>query len=107
VEGAPAVRGDAKLLRRAVENLIANAVKYAPRGSEVELGACARSGGGLEITVADRGPGIPDDMKSMMFRKFGSVEARRGEARRGYGLGLHLVKVVASAHRGDVSVHDR
>jgi signal transduction histidine kinase len=97
---------DRKLLRRALENLLSNAIKYSPRGKPIDLVA-REAGGRVELDVADRGPGVPDELKGALFQKFGSVEAKRGEARRGFGLGLHLVKLVAGAHGGDVSVHDR
>jgi two-component system sensor histidine kinase KdpD len=57
-------------------------------------------GGEVEIEIADRGVGIPDHLKEQLFHKFASLEASRGELRRGIGLGLYLVSLVASAHRG-------
>jgi len=57
--------------------------------------------------VADRGTGISDSIKVKLFKKFASVEARQsGDRRRGFGLGLHLVKLVATAHQGEVFVRD-
>lgn len=100
------VLADRKLVRRALENLIANAVKYSPQGQPVEVEGRAVDGQ-VEIDVSDRGHGIPDALKGSLFTKFGSIEARSGQARRGYGLGLHLVKLVAEAHGGKVSVRDR
>jgi signal transduction histidine kinase len=61
----------------------------------------------VTIEVSDRGPGVPDDQKATMFEKFGSVEAKKGGARRGIGLGLYMVKLVAQGHGGTVSVEDR
>ena len=61
----------------------------------------------VEIEVADRGPGIPDELKGSLFEKFGSVEVKRGGVRKGFGLGLYLVKLVAQGHGGEVSVEDR
>jgi signal transduction histidine kinase len=95
---------DRKLLRRAVENLVANALKYT-RGS-VEVRVTPKDGCS-EVLVADRGPGIPDGVKPALFEKYGSAEQRLGQARRGVGLGLYLVRLVASMHHGDVSVQDR
>ncbi|HVY62744.1 MAG TPA: hybrid sensor histidine kinase/response regulator, partial [Planctomycetota bacterium] len=102
-----AVRADPKLARRAIENLLANALKYSPRQGEIVVSAVPASEGRIAIEVADRGPGVPDDLKGHLFQKFGSIEARRGHERRGYGLGLHLVKLVAGAHGGEVSIRDR
>jgi len=97
---------DRKLVRRAIENLLANALKYSPTGGVV-LAAIHTADGDVEIEIADRGKGIPDDVKSQLFQKFGSVEAASGERRRGIGLGLYLVKLVAAAHGGRAVVRDR
>jgi len=97
---------DAKLVRRAIENLLSNAVKFAPEGTEVRA-SIRRSGTEVQIEVADRGAGIPAAFKQKVFQKFASVEAARGEARRGVGLGLYLVGLVAAAHGGRATVRDR
>ena len=106
VEGEPIAQLDGKLVRRSMENLLSNALKYTPRGGDVSL--AVRSGEReVEIEVADRGPGIPDDLKSSLFEKFGSIEVKKGGVRKGFGLGLYLVKLVAQGHGGAVSVEDR
>ncbi|HWA71323.1 MAG TPA: response regulator [Polyangiaceae bacterium] len=101
-----AIQADRKLVRRAIENLLSNAVKYSPSGSVVRV-AVRPSGDEVQIEVADRGQGIPNNLKEQLFQKFGSVESARGEARRGVGLGLYLVKLVATAHGGRTLVRDR
>lgn len=106
LNGGPALSVDRKLVRRAVENILANAIKYSPRRASVEVLTRAAEGG-IEVAVADRGPGIPDALKSKLFEKFGSVEMARGEGRRGYGLGLYLVRLVASAHGGRALAQNR
>lgn len=100
------VAADRKLVRRAVENLLTNALKYSPWGGVV-LATIHRSNGDIEIEIADRGMGIPDAAKNELFQKFGSVELAQGEGRRGIGLGLYLVKLVAAAHGGRAVVRDR
>ncbi len=97
---------DRRLVTRAVANLLSNAIRHSPRGTGVEIRA---TGDGHEIAVeiADRGEGVPDGMKDELFRKFRSFEAGSGGRRRGYGLGLYLVKLVADAHDGGVSIADR
>lgn len=97
---------DRKLVRRALENLLTNALKYTPEGSVVRA-ATRLSGSDVEIEVGDRGRGIPESFKPQVFRKFASLEAARGESRRGVGLGLYFVNLVATAHGGRVSVRDR
>ena len=86
-----------------------------PVKTEAELVAMARAElkahldcpDGITIAVEDRGPGVPDELKAELFEKFGSVEARAGGRRQGFGLGLHLVKLVMEAHGGTVLVTDR
>jgi signal transduction histidine kinase len=102
----PKIRVDRALVRRSVENLVANALKYsAPRGV-VDL-MVEPVQGGVQLDVADRGPGVPAAAKHVVFQKFGSAETKRGAGRRGYGLGLYLVNLAVAAHGGTASVHDR
>ena len=105
LNGGPPLPVDRKLVRRAVENILANAIKYSPRRASVEVRIRAADGG-VEVAVADRGPGIPDGLRSKLFEKFGTVEMG-GEARRGYGLGLYLVRLVAAAHGGRTVAQNR
>jgi two-component system sensor histidine kinase/response regulator len=106
VEGESLASVDASLVRRSLENLVSNALKYTPGGTDVVVTVRAAAKY-VAIEVADRGPGIPDDDKARMFEKFGSVEAKNGRQRKGIGLGLYLVKLVAEGHGGAVSVADR
>jgi two-component system sensor histidine kinase/response regulator len=105
-EGDPVHPVDANLLRRAIDNLVGNAIRYSQDGGAVEVTLRGRQGG-FELEVADRGPAVPSAFKSILFQKYGAVEAKRTETRRGYGLGLYLVKLVAERHGGAVSVLDR
>jgi signal transduction histidine kinase len=92
---------DAGLVRRVLENLLLNAVKFSSQGDSVDAVASLVVGG-TAIEISDRGPGISDSMKVALFTKFGSAGPRRG-----FGLGLYLVSMVAAAHQGNVSVRDR
>jgi len=103
---APTANVDEALVRRCVENLLSNALKYTPSGADISLEAHSVAGG-VTISVADRGPGVPDTLKTGMFEKFGSIEVKKGGVRKGFGLGLYLVKLVAQGHEGSVSVEDR
>lgn len=98
-------RFDRKLVRRAIENLLSNAIKYAPARSPVRV-SVNPDGNEFRVDVEDQGPGIPLELRGAIFEKFGSVEAKRGAVRQGYGLGLHLVHLVATAHGGGVQVQD-
>lgn len=108
VSGDPvAVPADGALLRRAIENLLANALRYTrPRTTvAVEIRADGLAG---EVLVCDRGPGVPDDQKPSLFGKFRrAVDSAKRPQRAGTGLGLYLVKLAAEAHGGSVTVEDR
>jgi len=106
VEGDPVASVDGKLVRRAIENLLGNAMKYTPAGRDVSV-ALRHRDGAVEIEVADRGPGIPAELRSTMFQKYGSVEAKKGGSRKGFGLGLYMVKLVADGHGGAAEVRLR
>ncbi|MFI1016447.1 ATP-binding protein [Streptomyces sp. NPDC020965] len=84
-ESLPMVAVDRGLLERAVANIVENAVKYSPDGTPVSVAASAL-GDRVEVRVADRGPGVPDDAKERIFEPF----QRYGDAPRGAGVGLGL-----------------
>jgi signal transduction histidine kinase len=106
VQGEPVARIDRRMTTRAVENLLSNAIRHTKSESEIDVSATVHAER-VTIAVADRGEGVQDALKEKMFEKFGSVAARHGGTRRGYGLGLYLVRLVAEAHGGAVSVSDR
>lgn len=93
----PAVRawGDADQLTRVVQNLIANALRYAPGQSPVEI-VVDRIDGMAQLQVVDHGPGVPDGVD--LFARFA-----RGD-RRGTGLGLYTVKAMVEAHGGSIAI---
>jgi two-component system sensor histidine kinase/response regulator len=105
VEPGLTVDGDRRLLRRAIENLVSNAVKFSPAGKPVQINA-TRAGDLVEISVADKGGGVPKVAREGLFEKFGGVYKRRESDRRGYGLGLYFVRLVAEAHGGAISAMD-
>ena len=100
VEGEPVeIRGDRRLLRRLVLNLLENARRHAP-GSPIELSVHPREDGAL-LVVADRGPGVAPSERERIFEPFyRPPKHREGEA--GFGLGLDLARRIARQHRGDV-----
>jgi len=94
------VYADASLLRRILQNLIANAIKYTPHG-EIVIGARETDAGdSVECTVMDNGTGIPAEFVERIFEK-GETDSENGG---GTGLGLAIVKTFAEAHGGAVSV---
>ena len=96
-----AVRADRQRLRQVLANLVDNAVKYTPRGGQVEISA-ATADGSVAITVADTGIGIAESDVSRIWERLYRADQSRGEA--GLGLGLSLVAAIVSAHGGTVAV---
>ena len=88
-------------IKRALANLAGNAAAH---GEHVRLAARALPSGGLEITVEDDGPGIPDDMHEEAFRPFSRLDASRNQNRKGVGLGLAIARDVARSHGGDITL---
>jgi signal transduction histidine kinase len=103
----PLVVGDASALRRALVNLVVNAVKYGPEGGAIGVRARAVDGSRtpqVEVTVEDQGPGIPADDLPHIFEPFYRGRGRSAGAVSGSGLGLTLVRSIAEAHGGRVTV---
>jgi two-component system sensor histidine kinase/response regulator len=100
-------RIDADLMRRVIENLLDNAIRYTPSAGRVvllaqDLGALALLG------VADGGPGIPAEERERIFDKYARLERSvdRAQQRFGRGIGLSFVKMVVTAHGGEIAVRD-
>nr|WP_244971052.1 ATP-binding protein [Niveibacterium umoris] len=98
-------QGKPKALRRALSNLIDNALRYAGEESPIEV-CCERRNAGIVLSVLDRGPGIPPDQVERLKRPFTRLEAARTDAR-GSGLGLAIVDRVARAHGGRLDLLPR
>jgi signal transduction histidine kinase len=98
----PEIRGDAERLRQVLTNLVDNAIKYSPAGSEVEVRAYQEDGR-VRIDVRDRGPGIAKEDQKLIFEKFGRVTGA-GATRPGTGLGLFIARSIAEAHGGVLEV---
>lgn len=96
------VLGDAALLHRALGNLVENACRYTPPGTPVVIGVRAERDG-YALRVHDRGPGIPADELPRLFERFYRGSTAQGHAN-GAGLGLSLVRQIAQAHGGRVSL---
>ncbi|MEY3898317.1 MAG: hypothetical protein RLZZ214_3838 [Verrucomicrobiota bacterium] len=99
----PAITGDPAALRRAIQNLLENAAKHGGAGGPIDIAAIARDRR-VEISVEDRGPGIPADEIDEIFTPFFRGAHARSNQVRGSGLGLSLVKGIAETHGGGVSV---
>ncbi|HLF02177.1 MAG TPA: HAMP domain-containing sensor histidine kinase [Anaerolineales bacterium] len=97
---------DEALIRRVVENLIGNALKYVDSGGAVQVLA-HQENGRLTVTVRDNGPGVPNEHKQRIFQKFIQLTDGSGrQARKGAGLGLAFCQLVVQQHGGGIKVED-
>lgn len=97
--GPVTVSGDPELLRRAVENVIRNAIRYAPPGTAIEV-SLARDNAEAHIQVRDNGPGVPEAALSRIFDPFYRVEGDRNRDTGGTGLGLAIARRAMELHKG-------
>jgi len=102
--GAPVVRTDPERLRRILENLVDNAVKYTPEGGEIEVTASPGPEGGARIDVLDNGPGIAAEHLPRIFERFYRVDKARSRELGGTGLGLSIVRHLAESVGASVTV---
>ena len=96
---------DARLIVQVLINIIDNAIKYTPPGSDIEIG-WKRQGKWILISIADNGPGIPDEAKPHIFEMFYSAFQSDCGQPPEYGLGLALCKAIVNAHGGEITVSD-
>jgi len=97
------VEGDRTRLKQIIVNLLDNAIKYTPDGGAVELSVWSRNGTAF-LEVKDTGPGIPESALPHVFERFYRADEVHSRDVEGAGLGLAIVRSIASAHGGDVSV---
>ncbi len=100
----PLVPIDGILIEQVLMNLIENAVKYTPADSPIEISA-RTEGGGVQIEVADRGPGLPEGARERVFEKF--YRARPSQDRSGFGLGLSICRGIVEVHGGRIWAESR
>jgi len=100
------VTGDRDALKRAVANLLENAVRLAPAGSRVRL-AVGSERGMAWVAVSDEGPGIRPEDQPKVFDRFWRADKARSRADGGTGLGLAIVKQIAESHGGEVQLQSR
>ena len=96
---------DAKLIVQVIINLVDNAIKYTPVGSVIEMHT-EQKNKWVIVSVADHGPGIPDEQKPRVFDMFYSGANKVVDSRRSLGLGLSLCKSIVTAHGGTIFVSD-
>ena len=94
---------DRDRLEQAVSNLLSNAIKFSPEGSSIDV-SVARKEGEVVVSVEDYGPGIPEDERDLVFRKF--FRRYNEKATEGMGLGLAIAKGIVEAHGGRIWISD-
>jgi signal transduction histidine kinase len=99
------VEGDEELIRRAVENVIRNAMRYAPRGTAVDI-ELAKFYDTAVVTVRDYGPGVPEEALSRIFDPFYRVDSDRNRASGGLGLGLAIARRSVQLHKGKLTAQN-
>jgi two-component system sensor histidine kinase KdpD len=103
-EDLPPVSLDVTMAEQILLNLLENALRFAPPGSEIVVGARACGDDEIELRVADHGPGVPAEARGRIFEEFQSAETRPD--RSGTGLGLAIVRALVVAHGGSVRYED-
>ena len=99
------VRADARLVVQVIINIVDNAIKYTPPGTEIAVTA-HKEDGMAEISISDTGSGISDGEKERIFDKFYCGNHKIADNRRSLGLGLYLCKAIIEAHGGHIWVTD-
>jgi signal transduction histidine kinase len=107
VSGEPggAVYGDPELLRRAVENVLRNAIRYAPEDSDIDLRLDHRNAS-TRISVRDGGPGVPEEALPRLAQPFFRADDSRDSATGGVGLGLAIAQRAIHLHHGTLSAEN-
>jgi len=100
--GQGTVHGDRLMLRRAISNLLSNAINHAPRGGHVDVRIDSASDGGVRLSVENSGEGIAPEHLPRLFDRFYRVDPSRQRSTDGAGLGLAITKSIVAAHNGTV-----
>jgi two-component system sensor histidine kinase CpxA len=97
--------GDEELIRRALDNVIRNAIRYAPRNTSVDVELTKTADAAL-VSVRDFGPGVPPEALTRIFDPFYRVDSDRNRASGGLGLGLAIARRSVELHKGKLSAQN-
>lgn len=102
------VQADGERINRTLVNLLGNAVKFAPANSTITLSAKpSEDSKWAEFSIADEGPGIPNEKLELVFEKYRQVGTRSEGEKKGSGLGLAICRALVEAHGGEIGVRNR
>jgi heavy metal sensor kinase len=109
--GGIALHGDKTFLGQAIMNLLDNAVKYAPAGSEIrlrlrEISVASEEERIAELTIENEGPAIPKELRERVFDRFFRIDEARSRDAGGVGLGLSIAKWAVAAHGGEIGIQE-
>lgn len=99
------VKVDARLIMQVIINIVDNAIKYTQKNSEIVISTYREKDRAI-VRISDNGPGVPDDIKPMVFDMFYSGAKSIADSRRSLGLGLALCKSIVTAHGGNLEITD-
>lgn len=100
------VVGEAARLERVFENLVDNAISFSPENGLITISA-QRSAGDLELRFEDEGPGVPEESRETVFRRFQSIRPQNEAFGRHSGLGLAIARTIVEGHQGIITVESR
>jgi len=105
-DAALCVMGEGARLERVFDNLIDNAISFSPDGGAIRL-TLARSDDSAELAVEDEGPGVPDEAREAVFRRFQSIRPEGEAFGKHSGLGLAIARTIVEGHQGRIAVESR
>ena len=103
--GCQTLIGDYELMRRAIENVVRNAIHYSPEQSTITI-TLECTDGTAKLSIRDSGPGVPDDALPKLFQPFYRVDPSRSDSTGGTGLGLAIAKRAIAMHGGSISAQN-
>jgi two-component system sensor histidine kinase ChvG len=104
--GTTIVLGEEGRIVRAIDNIVDNAISFSPQGGLVEI-AAVRVGSEVFVSVEDEGPGVPEEARAEIFRRFHSLRPESEEFGRHSGLGLAIARATLEGHDGTIRVEER
>jgi signal transduction histidine kinase len=104
-EATGEILGSRELLRRAIENVLRNAIRYSPPQTVINI-SISEEADAVNIVIRDRGPGVPEDTLTRIFDPFFRVEEARDSTGGGSGLGLSIAKRAVQVHHGTITAEN-